>query len=43
MVFCQKTKIATTAITLGIGKFMVHHEQTLISLLGEAVEEREGN
>ena len=43
MVFCQKKEIATKAVTLEIGKFKVHYEQTLINLIGEAVEEREGN
>lgn len=43
MVFCHKKELATTAVTLEIGKFKVHYEQTLISLIGEAVEEREGN
>ena len=43
MVFCQNKELATTAVTLEIGKFKIHHEQTLISLIGEAVEERESN
>ena len=43
MVFCQKKEIATKAVTLEIGKFKVHYEQTLINLIVEAVEEREGN